>query len=65
MTRNGRRATVLLGADDYDALMETLNILSDRALTEEVREAEADLAEGHSRSNDEVKAGMARERRAT
>jgi len=29
ITRNGRRAAVLLGADDFDGLMETFAILSD------------------------------------
>ncbi|WP_205881402.1 type II toxin-antitoxin system Phd/YefM family antitoxin [Leucobacter coleopterorum] len=28
VTRNGRRVAVLLGADDYDALLETIDILS-------------------------------------
>lgn len=32
ITRNGRRAAVLLGADDYDALLETLEVLRDQAL---------------------------------
>jgi prevent-host-death family protein len=29
ITRNGRRAAVLLGADDYDSLVATLDVLSD------------------------------------
>ena len=29
ITKNGRRAAVLLGADDYDALHETIAVLSD------------------------------------
>src|SRR5687768_3638627 len=29
ITRNGRRAAVLLSADDFDSLMETLDILAD------------------------------------
>ncbi|WP_237720536.1 type II toxin-antitoxin system Phd/YefM family antitoxin [Rhodococcus opacus] len=32
MTRNGHRAAVLLGADDYDALRETIAVLSDTDL---------------------------------
>lgn len=32
ITRNGRRAAVLLSADDYDALQETVAALSDPAL---------------------------------
>ena len=29
ITRNGRRAAVLLSADDYDALQDTIAVLSD------------------------------------
>ncbi|MEI4747900.1 type II toxin-antitoxin system Phd/YefM family antitoxin [Rhodococcus erythropolis] len=32
ITRNGHRAAVLLGADDYDALRETIVVLADEAL---------------------------------
>lgn len=32
ITRNGRRAAVLLSADDYDALQETIAVLSDTEL---------------------------------
>jgi prevent-host-death family protein len=32
ITRNGQRAAVLLGADDYDSLQETINVLSDSTL---------------------------------
>ncbi len=33
ITCNGHRAAVLLGADDYDALRETIAVLSDTDLT--------------------------------
>ena len=32
ITRNGRRAAVLLSADDYDTLQETISVLSDAEL---------------------------------
>lgn len=32
ITRNGRRAAVLLSADDYDAIIETIAVLSDSEL---------------------------------
>ncbi|HUX04857.1 MAG TPA: type II toxin-antitoxin system Phd/YefM family antitoxin [Acidimicrobiales bacterium] len=32
ITKNGRRAAVLMGADDYDAMRETIAVLSDSAL---------------------------------
>lgn len=32
ITKNGQRAAVLLGADDYDSMIETIAVLSDRDL---------------------------------
>ncbi|PQM53808.1 type II toxin-antitoxin system Phd/YefM family antitoxin [Mycolicibacter virginiensis] len=58
VTRQGRRAAVLLSADDYDSIMETLDILSDAAAMAAVREAEADIAAGRLYSADEVEAEL-------
>lgn len=41
VTKNGRRAAVLLSADDYDSLMETLDILGDAEAMAAIREAES------------------------
>ncbi|NLE80726.1 MAG: type II toxin-antitoxin system Phd/YefM family antitoxin [Rhodococcus sp.] len=46
ITRNGHRAAVLLGADDYDALRETIAVLSD-----------ADLLRAHLSGRAEVDSG--------
>jgi antitoxin YefM len=46
VTRQGRRAAVILSADDYDSIMETLDILSDSDLMRQLRAAEADVAGG-------------------
>jgi antitoxin YefM len=54
VTRQGRRAAVLLSAEDYDAIMETLDILSDVELMGEIREAEAEVERGDVYSLDEV-----------
>jgi len=35
ITRNGQRVAVLLGADDYDALRETIAVLADHDLLRE------------------------------
>lgn len=58
ITRNGVRAAVLLSADDYDALLETVDILADAALVHELREAMADLAGGRALSTDDVLADL-------
>lgn len=41
VTKNGRRAAVILSADDYDSLIETLDILGDAETMADIREAEA------------------------
>ncbi|HEY7051668.1 MAG TPA: type II toxin-antitoxin system Phd/YefM family antitoxin [Mycobacterium sp.] len=58
VTRQGRRAAVILGADDYDSIMETLDILSDQELMREVREAKAEVEAGKVYTLDEVNEEM-------
>ena len=58
VTRKGRRAAVLLSADDYDSIMETLDILGDAAAMAAMREADADIAAGRLYSADEVEAEL-------
>ncbi len=54
VTRQGRRAAVILSADDYDSIMETLAILSDQELMHEIRAAEAEAESGQIYTLDEV-----------
>lgn len=54
VTRQGRRAVVILSADDYDSIMETLAILSDEELMRGIREAEAEAESGTIYTLDEV-----------
>ena len=54
VTRQGRRAAVILGADDYDSIMETLAILSDQDLMRDVRAAEAEAERGEIFTLDEA-----------
>jgi len=58
VTKNGRRAAVLMSADDYDSLMETLDILGDAATMADIREAKDDIAAGRLYTLDEVKEEM-------
>jgi len=46
ITRNGRRAAVLLSADDYDTLQETITVLSDAELLAAHREGQAAIDAG-------------------
>jgi antitoxin YefM len=47
ITRHGRPVAVILGADEYEALIETLNILSDDDTMDAIAEATADIDEGN------------------
>lgn len=46
ITRHGRPVAVLLAFDEYEALVETLNILSDDDTMDALTEAELDIVEG-------------------
>ena len=54
VTRQGRRAVVILSADDDDSIMETLAILSDQGLMRELQAAEAEAGAGQLYKLDEV-----------
>lgn len=57
VTKNGRRAAVLLSADDYDSLMETLDILGDAEAMAAIREADS-LTDDHWIPGDVVEAEL-------
>ena len=46
ITKHGRAAAVIIGHDEYEALIETLNILSDADSMTAISEAEQQLAAG-------------------
>ncbi len=58
ITRNGRRAAVLLSADDYDALQETIAVLSDPRLLAAHREGQAAIDAGDSLDADQLAHAM-------
>jgi len=57
-TRNGARVAVLLSADDYDSLLETIDILSRPDEVAALVRGLADLDEGQVSSVDEVRAAL-------
>jgi antitoxin YefM len=59
VTRNGSPVAVILAVEDYESMMETLEILSDRQAVAEVREAEQQMAQGEVYSEDQVRAALA------
>lgn len=58
VTKKGRRAAVIMSADHYDALIETLDIVRQDEALAEIRQADADIAEGRLSTLAEAQAGM-------
>ena len=56
ITRNGRAAAVLLSADDYESMRETIAVLSDQALLADVTVGLAELRAGDGMDGAELKA---------
>lgn len=54
ITRSGKPTGVLVSVEEYEGLLETLEILSDPSLAEAVREGLEDVEAGRVLSHDEV-----------
>ena len=63
ITRNGRRAAVLLSADDYDVMQETISVLSDSALLAAHATGQEEIASGDYLDADGLTALMENARR--
>jgi prevent-host-death family protein len=55
ITRNGRPAAVVMSQDEYESLIETLEVLSDPELMAALAESDEDIAAGRVRPWEEVK----------
>jgi antitoxin YefM len=64
VTRNGKPAAALVPIDEYEALEETAEILSDSATLLAIEAGLADLARGDSVSLDELRRDLAQRRAA-
>ncbi|HET9720871.1 MAG TPA: type II toxin-antitoxin system Phd/YefM family antitoxin [Solirubrobacteraceae bacterium] len=64
VTRNGKPAAALVPIDEYEALEETAEILSDSATLSAIEAGLADLAQGDSVSLDELRQELAQRRAA-
>lgn len=60
VTKRGKPVVVMLSADDYQALMETLDILADSKAVAGIREGEADYQVGKTCSWQELKRSLAK-----
>lgn len=59
VTKNGRRAAVILGAHDFDTIMETLEVLGDSDLVAAIAQGEAEIRREETSTLDEVGAALA------
>jgi antitoxin YefM len=56
ITKNGAPAAVLVGADEWESLQETLYWLSQPGIRASIAEADADIAAGRTYGEDEIRA---------
>jgi prevent-host-death family protein len=55
ITRNGRPEAVIMAVSDLEALEETLDLLSTSGATDQIRQAEADIAAGYAVDAEELR----------
>ena len=55
ITRHGRTEAILLAAEEFEGLLETLEILSDNEIVERLAEAEEELARGGGHALEDVR----------
>ena len=60
ITKRGKPVVVMLSIDDYESLMETLDILADPKAMAGIRQGEADVRKGKTRSWQEIKRSLAK-----
>ena len=58
VTRHGKPLIVMLSVEDYESLMETLDILADPKAVRGLKRGEADMRRGRTRSWQEVRARL-------
>jgi len=54
ITKDGKTAGVLMSSDEYEGLMETLEILSDKQLLKQLKKTDEDFQKGRSYSHEQV-----------
>lgn len=64
ITKNGSPAAVLIGADEWESIQETLFWLSRPDVRDRVAEADTDVAEGRTASEDDIRAEFGVPKRA-
>jgi len=55
VTKRGRPVAVMMSPDDYDGLLETIEILSDKETAKRIRKAKKEIKEGKTISMEDLK----------
>ncbi len=58
ITKRGKPSVVMLSVEDYESLMETLDILTDPSAVKNLKQGEKDMRKGKTRSWQEIKARL-------
>ena len=58
VTRHGKPSVVILSVEDYESLMETLDILADPNAVKNLKKGEEDLRKGRTRNWQEIKSRL-------
>lgn len=58
ITKSGRPAALMMSIEDYESIMETLDILSNSGMAKKIKEAEADIKKGKVKTLSEVEKEM-------
>jgi prevent-host-death family protein len=47
ITKHGKPVALMMAMDDYESILETLNVLSDKGLMKRIKQAEHDIKKGN------------------
>jgi PHD/YefM family antitoxin component YafN of YafNO toxin-antitoxin module len=54
VTKRGKPVALMMSVDDYESLLETLDILSNSKLIKKIKRAEADIKRGRIKTLDKI-----------
>ncbi len=54
VTKRGKPAALMMSIDDYESMLETLSVCTDRKLVKRLKAAEREVKSGKGRSLDEI-----------
>ncbi len=58
ITKRGKPVALMMSVDDYESLLETLDVLSDTHLMARIKKAESEVKKGRVRNLDKIEKGL-------